>query len=154
MDAPNHYEVLGIPPGSDDDAIRKGHKRRVTQLTMARGEVEGLPSKEQLDEARAVLLSPFARTAYDTEHFGGDSAYIWSRGDDHFAGKSWARPNDFQKMMIGVIVTVMGIIFVLALSVYVTRRLGPGARLGVMALLVAVALGATAFILLRNRQSQ
>lgn len=130
---PTHYEVLGIPPGADDAAIQQGYRDRLAQLARAGPSGGALPSAEQVEEARNVLLSPFTRVSYDSKHFGADSAYAWSRDNEAYHGKSWARPNDYQKVVIS------GTVLILLTTLVIGAFLAIAERFSVTAALVLVA---------------
>lgn len=79
VDAPNHYELLGIGRGGSDEEIRRAYKQKrevYSQGSLAIASLftaEGLRREQaRLDEAYDTLLDPMRRRAYDLSVFPGE----------------------------------------------------------------------------------
>lgn len=64
---PDLYELLGVPPSADEDAVRQAFRRLALQHHPDRAGDQATAYFQLLTEAYRVLSDPEARDAYDTE---------------------------------------------------------------------------------------
>ena len=65
VDAPNHYEVLGVANDATPDEIRAAHRRLVHQVHTDKGGTDAL--FRQVQAAYEALSDPDSRAAYDRQ---------------------------------------------------------------------------------------
>ena len=87
VDAPNHYEVLGVAKDATPDEIRAAHRRLVHQVHTDKGGTDAL--FRQVQAAYEALSDPDSRAAYDRQLRAGstgsgfdDNAPGWRRVDN------------------------------------------------------------------------
>lgn len=86
---PDYYQILGVEPTADQAALEAAYQGRMLRFRLGqlrdRAQLLPGPSREETEQAYAVLNSPEERARYDADHFPNKTAArrrfsVWSWG--------------------------------------------------------------------------